>query len=92
MVKLRDICKYLQKSKRNASFGKEEGKFNFYTSSNKIQKCDIADYNNECIIIGDGCVANIKLDANFSCSDHNQRITTPYTLYVYHLINGNMDY
>ena len=64
-IKLGDICEFLPKSKRNASFGQEIGQYNFYTSSNKIQKCDIADYNEECLIIGDGGIANIKFSYQF---------------------------
>ena len=65
LIKLDDICEFLPKSKRNASFGQEIGQYNFYTSSNKIQKCNIADYNEECLIIGDGGIANIKFSYQF---------------------------
>uniref|UniRef100_A0A6C0ED20 Uncharacterized protein n=1 Tax=viral metagenome TaxID=1070528 RepID=A0A6C0ED20_9ZZZZ len=92
LVKLGDICTFLPKSKRNASFGQLNGKYNFYTSSDKIQKCDIADYNEESIIIGDGGVANIKIDNIFSCSDHNYIINTKYNKYIYYLISGNMNF
>jgi len=70
LVKLGDICEFLPKSKRNASFGNSTGKYNFYTSSDKVQKCDIADYNQECIIIGTGGNSCIHLLSNtkFSCS------------------------
>jgi restriction endonuclease S subunit len=92
LVKLGDICTFLPKSKRNASFGKSEGKYNFYTSSDKVQKCDIADYDEESLIIGDGGIANIKIDDIFSCSDHNHIINTKYNKYIYYLINGNMNF
>jgi type I restriction enzyme, S subunit len=69
--KLGDICEFLPKSKRPASFGKDTGKFEFFTSSMKIKRCDIADYNQKSLIIGDGGVANINYSSNFSCSDHN---------------------
>ena len=92
LVKLGDICTFLQKSKRNASFGKSIGKYNFYTSSDKVQKCDIADYNEESLIIGDGGVANIKIDNIFSCSDHNHIINTKYNKYIFYLISGNMNF
>jgi len=68
LKKLGDICEFLPKSKRNASFGQEEGKYNFYTSSDKIKKCDIVDYKDECIIIGTGGNSCIHLTNNFSCS------------------------
>ena len=47
LVRFGSICDYLSKSKRKASFGKKTGKYNFYTSSETIKKCDIADYNKE---------------------------------------------
>jgi type I restriction-modification system DNA methylase subunit len=91
-VELGKICEFMPKSKRNASFGQPTGKYNFYTSSDKVQKCDIADYNKELLIIGDGGVANIKIDNIFSCSDHNHIINTKYNKYIYYLINGNMEF
>lgn len=91
LIKLGSICEFLPKSKRQASFGQKEGLYNFYTSSDKVQKCDIADYNEESLIIGDGGVANIQIDSNFSCSDHNHIIITRYNKYIYYLINGNMN-
>ena len=73
--KLGDICEFLPKSKRPASFGKNEGEFEFFTSSMKIKRCDIADYNQKSLIIGDGGVANINYSSNFNCSDHNYVLT-----------------
>ena len=69
--KLDEIVNYGKKSNRNADFGKDKGLYNFYCSSEKVKKCDIADYNEEYIIIGDGGVANVKIDNKFSCSNHN---------------------
>jgi restriction endonuclease S subunit len=42
--------------------------YNFYTSTDKVMKCDIADYNEECLIIGTGGNSCIHLSNNFSCS------------------------
>jgi type I restriction enzyme S subunit len=92
LVKLESICEFLPKSKRNASFGQTTGQYNFYTSSDKVQKCDVADYNEECLIIGDGGVANIKISEMFSCSDHNHIIRTIYNKYIFYLINGYMKF
>jgi type I restriction-modification system DNA methylase subunit len=92
LVKLGDISTFLPKSKRNASDGQLMGKYNFYTSSDKVQKFDIADYNEESLIIGDGGIANIKIDNIFSCSDHNHIINTKYNKYIFYLISGNMDF
>jgi len=91
LVKLGDICDFLPKSKRNASFGQPIGKYNFYTSSDKIQRCDNADYLEECLIIGSGGVANIKIDNIFSCSADNMILKAPNNRYLYNLIKGNMN-
>ena len=90
LVKIKDICEFQPKSKRQASFGKENGLYNFYTSSDKIKKCDEADYNAEYLIIGNGGVANIKIDNNFSCSDHNYIINSKNNYYLYYLLLDNI--
>ena len=90
LVEMKDLCEFKSKSKRKASFGKQSGQFNFYTSSNKIQKCDVADYEEECLIIGDGGIANIQLDSNFSCSDHNHIVKCNNNIYVYYILCGNI--
>jgi type I restriction-modification system DNA methylase subunit len=90
LKKIGDICDFLPKSKRNASFGNLEGKYNFYTSSDKVQKCDIADYNEECLIIGSGGIANIKIDNIFSCSADNFILKSNNNKYIYYLIKSNM--
>jgi restriction endonuclease S subunit len=91
LVKIGDICEFKAKSKRNASYGKKEGKYNFYTSSDKVQKCDDADYNEECLIIGSGGIANIKIDNIFSCSADNFILHSKYNKYLYSIIIGNMN-
>jgi type I restriction-modification system DNA methylase subunit/restriction endonuclease S subunit len=91
LVKLGDICEFLPKSKRNASFGSITGQYNFYTSSDKVQKCDVADYNEECLIIGSGGVANIKIDNCFSCSADNLLLKSTNNYYLYSLLKGNMN-
>ena len=91
LLKLGDICTFLPKSKRTASFGQPIGKYNFYTSSDKVQKCDTADYSEECLIIGSGGVANIKIDNIFSCSADNMILKAPNNKYLYNLIKGNMN-
>jgi type I restriction-modification system DNA methylase subunit len=91
LVKLGDICEFLPKSKRNASFGQATGICNFYTSSDKVQRCDVVDYNEECLIIGSGGVANIKIDNSFSCSADNLILKTQHNVYFYNLFKGNMN-
>ena len=96
LVKLGDIISFLPKSKRLASFGVYKGKFNFYTSSNIIKKCNIADYKKDAIIIGDGGKGSIHYDKYFSSSSHtkllysnnnlikiNLKLTTKF---IYHII------
>jgi type I restriction-modification system DNA methylase subunit len=90
LVCLGDICKFQAKSKRQASFGKDNGIYNFYTSSDKIKKCDEADYNDECLIIGTGGVANIKIDKKFSCSSDNIILSNINIKYLYYLLSGNI--
>lgn len=90
LVKIKDICEFLPKSKRNASFGKDTGLYNFHSSSYNIKKCDEADYEEECIIIGNGGVANIKIDNNFSCSDHNYILKCNFNNYIYYILLGNI--
>lgn len=68
---LSNICEFMKKSKRKASYGKDDGKYRFYTSSPIVKRCDEADYNEECVIIGTGGNANIKYDTQFSCSADN---------------------
>jgi len=89
LVKIGDICEFLSKSNRQASFGKDEGLYNFYTSSYNIKKCDEADYNEECLIIGNGGVANIKIDNKFSCSADNILIKSDYNKYIYSILIAN---
>ena len=70
---LKDLFVFLPKSKRSASYGKLEGKYPFFTSSNTINKyVDEPDYNGSYLIIGDGGTGNCKYyDGEFSASDHN---------------------
>jgi hypothetical protein len=90
LVKLADVCEFLQKSKRTAAFGQAAGQYNFYTSSDRVQKCDVADYADECLILGSGGVANIKIDANFSCSADNILLKSQHGAYIYSFLKGNM--
>ncbi len=91
---IKDICEFLPKSKRPASYGQEEGKYPFYTSSLKVKYCDEADYEDECIIIGDGGKANLYFDCNFSCSDHNHILVTKNSTnnkYIFYYLKNNIN-
>lgn len=72
LARLGDNIKFLPKSKRSAGTGIEKGKYPFFTSSQIQDKfLNVADYNEESIIIGDGGDSSIHLSKNFSASDHN---------------------
>ena len=92
--KLEEICKFLPKSKRQASYGEKQGEYPFYTSSQICNKyCDVYDYEDECLIIGSGGNANIKYSSKFSCSTDNFVIkinTDQLTKYVYYYLSINI--
>ena len=95
--KLGDIFNILPKSKKPASYGKKEGLYPFFKSSNKIDSyIDIPDYNEESIIIGDGGEPNINYAINFSTSDHCYILQSidknKYNnKYIYYYLNNNLD-
>jgi type I restriction enzyme S subunit len=92
---LGELCNFLPKSKRQASYGEKHGKYPFYTSSQICSKyCDEYDYENECLIIGTGGTANIKCDSKFSCSTDNFiiEINKAYmTKYIYYYLLNNIE-
>jgi type I restriction-modification system DNA methylase subunit/restriction endonuclease S subunit len=93
--KLGEICTFLPKSKRQASYGEKQGKYPFFTSSQTCNKyCDKYDYEDECLIIGTGGNANIKYSSNFSCSTDNFviKINTGQLLkYIYYYLSINIE-
>lgn len=93
--KLGEICQFLAKSKRPASYGQEIGQYPFYTSSLKVKRCDEADYHEECLIIGTGGNANIKIDRNFSCSADNfilkSKSSTINMKYIFYYLQNHMN-
>ena len=94
---LGDVCEFLPKSKRQASYGNSEGKYPFFKSSTKINSyVDEADYKEESLIIGDGGEANINYGINFSTSDHcyilqNKNKQLLHLKYVYYYLFHNLD-
>jgi type I restriction-modification system DNA methylase subunit len=90
-----EICTFLPKSKKQASYGKKEGQYLFFTSSSICNKyCDAYDYEDECLIIGTGGTANIKHGSKFSCSTDNFviKINNEYsTKYVYYYLLNNIE-
>lgn len=92
---LGEVCTFLPKSKRKASYGKINGYYPFYTSSQTCSKyCDEYDYEDECLIIGTGGNANIKHSSKFSCSTDNFVIkVNPEQLgkYIYYYLSINIE-
>ena len=76
LVKLGNMCTFSNKGKRLADFHDINGKYNYYTCSNKILKCNIADINKKLHIIighsGNGC---LFLDDTFSSLMTNHLLT-----------------
>jgi type I restriction-modification system DNA methylase subunit len=96
MKKLSEYLEFEKKSKRNASFATENGKYRFYTSSDKIKKCDECDFTDDKLklIFGDGGKGSLFIDTKFSCSDHNIVCTSENKynlLYIYDYIKINWD-
>jgi len=73
-VPLGKACEFFPKSKHRASYGvterDEEHPVPFYTCAKNPKYCKEADYDEECILIGDGGKAIIHIDNHFSSSDH----------------------
>ena len=90
-----EVCQFLSKSKRQASYGEKQGQYQFYTSSKICSKyCDEYDYEDECLIIGTGGAANIKYGSKFSCSADNFVVkvhTENLTKYVYYYLSINIE-
>ena len=95
MKELGEICEFLPKSKRQASYGKKHGKYPFYTSSQNSNKyCDEYDYDDECLIIGTGGTANIKYNSKFSCSTDNFIVKVnkeQLSKYIYYYLSINIE-
>jgi type I restriction enzyme, S subunit len=83
---LGEICEFLPKSKRKASYGKDNGMYPFFKSSMKVDSyVDKPDYEEESLIIGTGGNANIKYNNKFSCSTDNfviKKSPTPIFLII----------
>ncbi len=95
-MKIEDICDFLPKSKKQSSYGKDNGKYPFYTSSQELTKyCDEFDYIDECLILGTGGNANIKFNKKFSCSADNFIIKSSsknvINKYVYYYLKVNIE-
>jgi restriction endonuclease S subunit len=95
IVKLGDIIIYKPKSNRKAGDENDKGIYTFYTSSEKVKKCNFLDFKDElCIIIGTGGKGSLFLDKNFSCSADNFVCITDndnLTTYLYYYLKFNWD-
>lgn len=97
MVELGEVCEFVGKGGRPASFATKNGKIPFIVSSLEQKRCDKADFEMEALIIGDGGSANIHyLDGRFSASDHtyvlkNLDEAKISLKYVYLIILNNLD-
>jgi type I restriction-modification system DNA methylase subunit len=92
---LSEIATFSQKSKRKASYGKDDGLYPFFTSSSKVNKfVHEPDYNEESLIIGSGGNANIKYGVKFSCSGDNFILKIKEGImakYVYYYLLNNIE-
>ena len=94
---LGEVCKFLQKSKRNAKYGNKEGLYPFFKSSIKVDSyIDEPDYEEESLIIGDGGEPNINYGIKFSASDHcyilqNKNKLVLNIKYAYYYLYHNLD-
>lgn len=97
MVELGEVCDFVGKGGRPASFATENGKIPFIVSSLSEKKCDSADFDIEALIIGDGGSANIHyVNGKFSASDHtyvlkNKSEEKLSLKYVYMLLLNNLE-
>lgn len=95
---LADICNFIEKGKRKASFGKNRGQFIFVPSALTTKYCDEADYVETSIVLGDGGVANVHyVDTPFSASDHTYVLrekdkSIVVLKYVYYNLLANIEH
>lgn len=94
---LGQIIKYLPKSKLNASVAVESGKYPLFVSSvEQTKRYNIPQYNDECVLIGNGGVANVSYyngkfastSHMFICKPKDESVLTTRYLYLY--LNANL--
>nr|SMH63502.1 Putative N-6 DNA Methylase [Faustovirus] len=95
--KLEQFITFKENPKRLAGWGLPEGKYRFYTCGDDVKYCNVADYDEECIIINTGSNPNVHLDCNFSCSGDHKVIKAiggnwyPGNAYIYNYLKTNID-
>lgn len=95
--KMSELVSYLPKSSMNAADGKEIGLYPFFTS--RLEQNKFTDnylYDDECLIIGNGGVANIQYyNGKFATGSHSfvtkSKIPTVRIRYLYSYFYSNMD-
>ena len=95
--KMSELVSYLSKSSMNAADGKEIGLYPFFTSGLEQNKfTDNYLYDDECLIIGNGGVANIQYyNGKFATGSHSfvtkSKMPTVRIRYLYSYFYSNMD-
>lgn len=96
MFRLDEVCDFVGKGARPASFATPDGSIPFIVSSPVEKKCNLADHNTEALVIGDGGSANIHyVNGQFSASDHtyilkNKDSSKVLLKYLYLILVNNL--
>ena len=91
LQKIGDLCEFIKKKKRYASYANKKGKYNYYTSGKNILKCDTEDYQTNTIIIGNSGNGCIFYDNSFSTlrTNHLLRNNDNNKLkYIFYILKG----
>ena len=94
---IHELFTFLPKSKRAASYGKVKGNYPFFKSSLKVESfVDEPDYQEECLIIGDGGEPSIHYSTQFSCTNHcyvlkRKQEAEVFVKYVYYYLLYNLE-
>ncbi len=93
-VRLGDVCILEKASKLNANEGEDFGDFPFFTSGAKIKRTNIAQYDGDFMIMGNGGKATIfHYVGKCSCTSHCIVISAKITCnirYIYWFLRSNM--
>lgn len=96
LISIKDIFKFLKKSKIKAGEGLSEGKYPFYTSSNTLSRyLDYYEIEEESIILGTGGNASVhycegKFSVSTDCYVIQPKIDDVSTKYVYYYLSDNI--
>ncbi|MCL2039387.1 MAG: restriction endonuclease subunit S [Bacteroidetes bacterium] len=92
---LNEICEFVGKGLRPASFATPQGEIPFIVSSQIQKKCNTSDFDMEALIIGDGGNVNVHyMNGLFSASDHTYilKLQNPNIKlkYIYNILSNNL--